>query len=33
MAYWFNIKTGKVEAHDDPERAKELLQEAGYRTN
>lgn len=22
MSYWYNIRTGKVEAHDDPERAK-----------
>ena len=21
MSYWFNVKTGKVEAHDDPGRA------------
>lgn len=22
MDYWFNVQTGKVEAHDDPERAR-----------
>ena len=22
MSYWFNVRTGQVEAHDDPERAK-----------
>lgn len=22
MSYWFNIRTGKVEAHDDPGRAR-----------
>ena len=22
MSYWFNVKTGKVEAHDDPARAR-----------
>lgn len=22
MSYWFNVKTGQVESHDDPERAR-----------